>query len=371
MQMQQGMAMMMQMQQMMQMMGGGGKKSAVDGSLDEYMKDQSQMSQMSNMMAQGMMDPNMMMAQMDPSMMMASQGPTIEQQIMEAKPMLKNMDTTTKKFIDTHCHIDVLFKKEQYDGDWETYVQNVAIEFPDSYDGCITSFCDPKLFSRKFAFKALESDKVWACFGCHPHHATFYNAEIEAQLEQFVKLEKVVAWGAIGLDYSDKYGKTDHDLQQAVFKRQCELAVQYEKPIVLQCRQAEADLFRILKEVVPKEHKIHRHCLNDKIETVQEMLEYYPNMYVGFTNVITNFNAKDARDAAQKCPIERMLIETDAPHFVPRTLRSDTFGGTTPVSMSHPGMALCVAHVVAQMQMKPIDEVIEVTRENARKVYGV
>lgn len=267
--------------------------------------------------------------------------------------------------------IDVLFKKEQYDGDWETYVQNVAIEFPDSYDGCITSFCDPKLFSRKFAFKALESDKVWACFGCHPHHATFYNAEIEAQLEQFVKLEKVVAWGAIGLDYSDKYGKTDHDLQQAVFKRQCELAVQYEKPIVLQCRQAEADLFRILKEVVPKEHKIHRHCLNDKIETVQEMLEYYPNMYVGFTNVITNFNAKDARDAAQKCPIERMLIETDAPHFVPRTLRSDTFGGTTPVSMSHPGMALCVAHVVAQMQMKPIDEVIEVTRENARKVYGV
>ena len=60
-------------------------------------------------------------------------------------------------------------------------------------------------------------------------------------------------------------------------------------------------------------------------------------MYVGFTNVITNFNAKDARDAAQKCPIERMLIETDAPHFVPRTLRSDTFGGTTPVSMSQPG----------------------------------
>ena len=85
----------------------------------------------------------------------------------------------------------------------------------------------------------------------------------------------MVAWGAIGLDYSDKYGKTDHDLQQAVFKRQCELAVQYEKPIVLQCRQAEADLFRILKEVVPKEHKIHRHCLNDKIETVQEMLEVW------------------------------------------------------------------------------------------------
>jgi len=60
-------------------------------------------------------------------------------------------------------------------------------------------------------------------------------------------------------------------------------------------------------------------------------------MYIGFTNVITNTSAKFAREAATQCPLERMLIETDAPHFVPRTLRSDLFGGTTPVSMSHPG----------------------------------
>lgn len=132
----------------------------------------------------------------------------------------------------------------------------MAIEFPDSYEGCITSFCDPKLFSRKFAFKCLDAENVWACFGCHPHHAPLYNAEVEAQLESLIKHPKVshnlliwvicklynlahnitpendtdadfqaVAWGAIGLDYSDKYGKTDHDLQQAVFRRQCELAV--------------------------------------------------------------------------------------------------------------------------------------------------
>ena len=60
-------------------------------------------------------------------------------------------------------------------------------------------------------------------------------------------------------------------------------------------------------------------------------------MYIGFTNVITNNRAQDARDAAAACPLERMLLETDAPHFVPRTLRHQTFGGTTPVSMSHPG----------------------------------
>lgn len=68
----------------------------------------------------GMMDPNMMMqgGMMGPGMM----GPSMEEQIAEAKPMLKNIDTTTKKFIDTHCHIDVMYKKEQYDGDWETYM---------------------------------------------------------------------------------------------------------------------------------------------------------------------------------------------------------------------------------------------------------
>ena len=68
----------------------------------------------------GMMDPNTMMqgGMMGPGMM----GPSMEEQIAEAKPMLKNIDTTTKKFIDTHCHIDVMYKKEQYDGDWETYM---------------------------------------------------------------------------------------------------------------------------------------------------------------------------------------------------------------------------------------------------------
>ena len=63
-------------------------------------------------------------------------------------------------------------------------------------------------------------------------------------------------------------------------------------------------------------------------------------MYIGFTNVITNNRAQDARDAAAACPLERMLLETDAPHFVPRTLRSEVFGGTTPVSMSHPGKSI-------------------------------
>merc|ERR1719454_1532011 len=68
------------------------------------------------------------------------QGPSMEQQIAAAKPMLKNIDATTKKFIDTHCHIDTMYKKEGFNGDWDTYRQNVAIEFPNSYEGCITSF---------------------------------------------------------------------------------------------------------------------------------------------------------------------------------------------------------------------------------------
>ena len=109
-------------------------------------------------------------------------------------------------------------------------------------------------------------------------------------------------------------------------------------------------------------------------------------MYFGFTNVITNQNAVGPRSAVADCPLDRILIETDAPHFVPRTLRSDVFGGTTPVSMSHPGkqffkshsnlkiflgMALCVAVEIAQFQMRSLDEVIEVTRENAKKLYGI
>ena len=74
---------------------------------------------------------------------------------------------------------------------YQIFRQNVAIEFPDSYDGCIASFCDPKLFQKKFAFNVLDHDKVWACFGCHPHHAHLYNADVEAQLEVLAKHPKV------------------------------------------------------------------------------------------------------------------------------------------------------------------------------------
>lgn len=361
--------------------------AGVDGSLDDYMTAQQQqkmMEQMMAMQASGVaMDPqSMMMAMMNGGMAgmngmpmgnqeMSMAGPSMEEQIAVAKPMLQNLDTTDKKFIDTHCHIDVMFKKESYDGDWDTYRDNVAIQFPNSYEGCITSFCDPKLFMRKFAFDVLKSETVHCCFGVHPHYATLYGAEVEAQLELLIGHPKCVAWGAVGLDYTDKYGRTDHSLQQAVFKRQCELAVKYKKPLVVQCRRAESDLSRILKEVVPREHKIHRHCLNDRLETVKDLMEYFPNMYIGFTNVITNNRAQDARDAAAACPLERMLLETDAPHFVPRTLRSEVFGGTTPVSMSHPGMALCVALEIAQMQGRTLDEVLEKTRENCRNMYGV
>ena len=78
---------------------------------------------MSSMMSG--MDPSMM-GGMDPSMMGGMAGyqayePTIEEQILEAKPMLKNPDKTTFKFIDTHCHIDLMFKKENYNGDFKTY----------------------------------------------------------------------------------------------------------------------------------------------------------------------------------------------------------------------------------------------------------
>ena len=67
----------------------------------------------------------------------------------------------------------------------------VAVDFPDSYEGCITSFCDPKLFQKKFAFHVLDHAQVWACFGCHPHYVHLYNADVEAQLEVLAKHPRV------------------------------------------------------------------------------------------------------------------------------------------------------------------------------------
>ena len=93
-------------------------------------------------------------------------------------------------------------------------------------------------------------------------------------------------------------------------------------------------------------------------------IDDYPNCYIGFTGLITNPNAVNARRAVSDLPLERMLLETDAPHFVPHTLRGAW-------RFSHPGMVWCVANEISCIKSVTVNRVVNQTTYIARRVYGL
>ncbi|KAF7249717.1 putative deoxyribonuclease TATDN2, partial [Varanus komodoensis] len=220
-------------------------------------------------------------------------------------------------FIDTHCHLDMLYSKMAFRGTFSKFRKTYNGTFPEEFQGCIADFCDPRNLNNFLWEELLKEDMVWGAFGCHPHFARYYTDLHERNLLQAMRHPKAVAFGEIGLDYSYKCS-TEVPKQQKVFERQLNLAVSLRKPLVIHCRDADDDLLQIMKKCVPKDYKIHRHCFTGRYGVIEPLLEYFPNLTVGFTALLTYPSANEARESVRKIPLNRIVVETDAPYFLPR-----------------------------------------------------
>ena len=238
--------------------------------------------------------------------------------------------------------------------------------YPSNFDGCITSFCDPAAFSSFSCYEELlNEDKVWASFGLHPHHAQHCTPILEEKITNHLTHSKCVALGEIGLDYSE------HSLKQSSIVAQKELLYRllpyceaFNKPVVLHCRDAEDDLFEILSTALPRDWFIHLHCYTGTLEMANRFLSTFPNLYLGFTGHLTYFKFKESHRLAQTVSLNRLLLETDAPYMLPAAFKST-------MRCSHPPMAVCVAEEIAKIRHCSVNEVITITRENARVFYGI
>uniref|UniRef100_A0A096MUZ4 TatD DNase domain containing 2 n=1 Tax=Papio anubis TaxID=9555 RepID=A0A096MUZ4_PAPAN len=220
-------------------------------------------------------------------------------------------------FIDTHCHLDMLYSKLSFQGTFTKFRKIYSSSFPKEFQGCISDFCDPRTLTDCLWEELLKEDLVWGAFGCHPHFARYYSESQERNLLQALRHPKAVAFGEMGLDYSYKC-TTPVPEQHKVFERQLQLAVSLKKPLVIHCREADEDLLDIMKKFVPPDYKIHRHCFTGSYPVIEPLLKYFPNMSVGFTAVLTYSSAWEAREALRQIPLERIIVETDAPYFLPR-----------------------------------------------------
>ncbi|XP_057573301.1 putative deoxyribonuclease TATDN2 [Hippopotamus amphibius kiboko] len=269
-----------------------------------------------------------------------------------------------KGFIDTHCHLDILYSKLSFKGTFSKFRKIYSRFFPKQFQGCISNFCDPRTLKDGLWEELLQQDLIWGAFGCHPHFARYYNESQERNVLEALRHPKAVAYGEIGLDYSSKC-TTPIPQQHKIFERQLQLAVSLKKPVVIHCREADKELLGILKKYVPPDYKIHRHCFSGNYSVIEPLLDYFPNMFVGFTALLTYSSAWEVQDALKKIPLERIVVETDSPYFLPRGVSKSL------CQFSHPGMALYTVREMARIKDEPLYKILAALQANTNRLYNI
>ncbi|XP_048346476.1 putative deoxyribonuclease TATDN2 isoform X2 [Sphaerodactylus townsendi] len=267
-------------------------------------------------------------------------------------------------FIDTHCHLDMLYSKMAFRGTFSKFRSTYENTFPEEFEGCIADFCDPRTLSNYLWEDLLKEDMVWGAFGCHPHFARYYSDLHERNLLQAMRHPKAVAFGEMGLDYSYKCN-TKVPIQHQVFERQLNLAVSLRKPLVIHCRDADDDLLHIMKKCVPRDYKIHRHCFTGRYDVIEPLLDYFPNLTVGFTALLTYPSAYEARETVTKIDKSRIVVETDAPYFLPRQVPKSL------CQYSHPGVALHTVRELARLKDVSLSNMLATLKQNTKKIYDL
>ena len=154
--------------------------------------------------------------------------------------------------------------------------------------------------------------RVRIAVGCHPHNAKYYDDGLEADLRRMLKDPRVAALGEIGLDYYWAENPPK-EFQQMVFRRQLELALELELPVIVHDREAHGDSLEIVKEF-PGVRGVF-HCFSGSPEMAEELLKR--GWYLGFDGPVTYKNARRAPEVVAVTPLDRIVVETDAPYMSP------------------------------------------------------
>jgi len=195
--------------------------------------------------------------------------------------------------------------------------------------------------------------QLWATAGVHPHDAVQGTDGLAALLDE----PEVVAVGECGLDYY--YEHSPRDTQRAVFAAQVALALERDLALVVHTRDAWADTLGVLDDVgVPARTVIH--CFSGGPDEARACLER--GAVLSFSGIVTFKNAADVREAARLCPLERLLVETDAPFLAPVPHRGHP---------NEPAWVVLVGAAVAAARDEPAAAVEAATWANTERLFGL
>jgi len=191
------------------------------------------------------------------------------------------------------------------------------------------------------------------------HHLSAKEYEDDARLAAWAAKPQVVAIGEIGLDYYWEKDAEKRLLQQRVFVRQLDLARQLHLPVCIHDREAHGDTLAILKKEARGMTGV-LHCFSGSWEMAQEVLRM--GWYLGVDGPLTYKNAAKLPEIVQKIPLDRLLLETDAPYLAPVPKRG---------KRNEPAYVVHVAEKVAELRNVPLGEIAAATTQNAMRLYRI
>jgi len=191
--------------------------------------------------------------------------------------------------------------------------------------------------------------------GVHPHNASQYSEELERRLLLDLKHPATVAFGEIGLDFY--YNFSPPEVQEPVFVRQLELAIQADLPIVIHCRDAYGRLADILSSR-SQEWRGVIHCFTGNRQEAQRLLDL--GFYISFAGIVTFKTASTLREVAQNVPLSRMLIETDAPYLAPVPYRG---------KRNEPAFVVETGKFLAGLRQLPLQEFADTLQRNFDAIF--
>ena len=264
------------------------------------------------------------------------------------------------QFIDTHCHIhDSEFSKKYTESPDKLIkdAENAGV----THLVCIGTDWKSSVEAVKFA---ANRENIEAAIAIHPHEAKDMEAELCDQgihdLEVLLQSasKSVIAIGECGLDYYYHESEDVRKKQEYLFRLHIELALKYDLPLIFHIRDAFDDFFRIIDDYDGVRGIVH--SFSAGVEEVQGVIDR--GLYIGLNGIMTFSKQKSQIDAAKKVPLERLVLETDAPFLTPEPFRG---------KICKPEHIVQTAKFLSNLRGESLEELARTTSANAKNVLGI
>lgn len=252
-----------------------------------------------------------------------------------------------RNIFDTHAHYD----DSRFDEDRDELLSSLSEKGVSHIVNC---GCDLKSSLTTLAL-AEKYDFVYAALGVHAHEAEEATDSDLNEIEKLYSHPKVVAVGEIGLDYH--YDFSPRERQIEVFERQIKLANELDLPIIVHDREAHEDTMNLLKKYKPKGVV---HCFSGSVEMAKEILKL--GMYIGMGGAVTFKNAVKPVEVTRMLPLDRLLLETDAPYMTPVPFRGKR------CDSAH---IAYTAEKIAEIKSIDTQQLIDICNENGKRLFGI